>query len=229
MHSNPTLGVLSAVCLGKTGLVSLKKWPSPRDLLNYALVWAQRAEYARATVLRLRHNIHTMSGAGSMIRAEAAIDAVYKNAAPVRRLNRQTIELYKEHSANLVEDFALTLDIKESGWSCTNNAFVVAHTDLMRDFKSLLRQRIRWVRGTIDELRRRKFRKGSRASVLSIIFGLAMVPLFYGLSGIRLDRSGSCGNDIGRHRRTRKQPDCLGGCRSIAGIQRDDARHRTSP
>lgn len=225
MRASPRLGVLSAVCYGKTGLVTFPRLPTstqparhkattpsrPADVLlamlwlfallghwlkaslDYTLVWMQRAEYARAATLRIRRNIHTMSGAGSLIRAEAAIDALLASKTPDDTIDWQNATLYREHAANLVEDFALTLDVKKEGWKCTNNFYVVARTDLMRDFRSLFKQRTRWVRGTVDELRRRKFSRESFVSSLTIIYGLAMIPLFYGLNAlaVRLVMSGN--------------------------------------
>lgn len=211
MRATPRLGVLSAVCFGKTGLVTLPRWsqlfstpqhvvaqrPSVRSVIftlltfivlfgqwlkacvDYALVWMQQAEYTRAASLRLRHNIHTMSGAGSMLRAEAVIDVLSSNLQPGEKIDWKQVKLYREHHANLVEDFALTLDVKRVGWQCTNNFYVVARTDLMRDFTTLIRQRVRWVRGTIDELRRRKYSRESRASTWTVIYGVAMIPLMY--------------------------------------------------
>lgn len=198
MLSNPKLGVLSAVCRGKNGLVPIPPRPAtPRHvkpvrfqgfyawlhyqlillvtLFNKCLVGMQQIEYARAGMVRIRSNIHTMSGAGSIIRAEAILELLSTH----RKQGHTSVFLYQERMDNLVEDFALTLDLKELGWRCTNNAFVIAHTDLMRTLPALLRQRVRWVRGTIDELRRRKFRRGSKLSSWTIIFGLCTMPLFY--------------------------------------------------
>ncbi len=218
MRLTPRLGVLSAVCYGKTGLVSFPRWPSlykaskhlagqthdiqsilfgllcffilfgrwTKAFTDYTLVWMQRAEYTRATMLRLRKNIHTMSGAGSVIRSKAAIDVLYSNVPPGVTIDWKCARLYREHGANLVEDFALTLDIKVARWQCTNNFYVVARTDLMRDFRSLFRQRTRWVRGTIDELRRRKFNRESRVSALTIIYGLTLMASFYVLNALAL-------------------------------------------
>ena len=214
MRSNPRLGVLSAVCFGKTGLLpfprlshlfsrprhAVAQRPTVRSVLfslfaftalfgrwtaafvNYALVWMQQAEYTRAATLRLRQNIHTMSGAGSMLRAEAIVAVLQTDLPPGDTINWQQATLYREHEANLVEDFALTLDVKRAGWLCTNNFYVIARTDLMRDFSSLIRQRIRWVRGTIDELRRRNYSRESRTSTLTVIYGIALIPLMYVLN-----------------------------------------------
>lgn len=199
MDSNAKLGVLSAVCRGKIGLVSMppkptynakriKKGPfygfsalfsrlliTMMVLFNKYLTWMQQIEYARAGAARVRSNIHTMSGAGSIIRAEAVLDLL----ASHREQGYDTVFLYQERTDNLVEDFALTLDLKELGWVCTNNAYVIAHTDLMRSLPALLAQRTRWVRGTIDELRLRKFRPGSRLSSWTLIIGISLMPLFY--------------------------------------------------
>jgi len=185
MRLNPWIGVLSAVCYGKTNLSEPAKhtrWY--KRAMSATILWMQRAEYARAASLRLRRNIHTMSGAGSMIRARAVIDVLWNQKHPAGSIDWNHPELYREHTGNLVEDFALTLDIKRAGWKCANNFYVVARTDLMRDLRSLIKQRTRWVRGTIDELRRRRFSPESRVSSLTVIYGIALIPLFYVINGI---------------------------------------------
>jgi cellulose synthase/poly-beta-1,6-N-acetylglucosamine synthase-like glycosyltransferase len=160
MEYDPKLGGLSAVCQGKTGL---GKGP-----VQKTLTWFQQAEYVRAGFVRFRQNIHTMSGAGSIIRAEAIFDILDDRGV-----------LYKEDPANLVEDFETTLEIKRHGWRCTNNFHTVAHTDLMRTLPSLMRQRLRWVGGTIDEVRRRGWTKETRATILTLVYGYLGVPVFY--------------------------------------------------
>ena len=199
MSFDKKLGVLSAVCEGKKGLASLPSWPPKRaahlddryqntysllvkfvfsfivSIFNMAIIWMQEVEYARAGTLRIRSDIHTMSGAGSIIRAEPILQLL----ASKQQRNTATACLYAERDDNLVEDFTLTLDIKKLGWRCTNNYYSIAHTDLMRTLPTLVRQRKRWVRGTIDELRRRKFSREARTSSLVMIFGLSILPLFY--------------------------------------------------
>ena len=198
LATDSKLGVLSAVCSGKRGLVSLPSQPPSQArhldnryrrsrwslryllalivaLFNMGVVWSQQVEYARAGLLRLRSDIHTMSGAGSIIRAEAIVDLLEDH----RRRGKSSVYLYEEREDNLVEDFTLTLDLKKLGWKCTNNFRALADTDLMRTLPALIRQRTRWVRGTIDELRRRKFSREARLSSWTIIFGLLILPLFY--------------------------------------------------
>jgi cellulose synthase/poly-beta-1,6-N-acetylglucosamine synthase-like glycosyltransferase len=199
MSVDKKLGVLSAVCEGKKGLAPMPSWPPKpaahlddkyqtatrqtiRFILSFivacfnkAIVWMQEVEYARAGTLRIRSDIHTMSGAGSIIRAEPILQLL----ASHQQRSIETACLYAERADNLVEDFTLTLDIKKLGWRCTNNYYSIAHTDLMRTLPTLVRQRKRWVRGTIDELRRRKFSREARTSSLVMIFGISILPLFY--------------------------------------------------
>ncbi|HUC20977.1 MAG TPA: glycosyltransferase family 2 protein [Candidatus Polarisedimenticolaceae bacterium] len=160
MNADEHLGGLSAVCRGKPGLGA--NWRQK------ILAWYQCAEYARAGFVRMRKNIHTMSGAGSVMRIEAVLHVL-----------RDRGVLYVEAPWNLVEDFETTLEIKRHGWRATNNFHTVAHTDLMLTLHMLLRQRIRWVGGTIDELRRRGWKRESRASIATLIYGFMGMPLFY--------------------------------------------------
>lgn len=209
LHSDGKLGGLSAVCRGKR---SLTEWPLPqpepdkighhgrpswpkraqyslthptaflRAATSATLYWFQMAEYARAGELRLRTNIHTMAGAGSIMRTQAIFDVLESRP-----------NLYAERPDNLVEDYELTLEMKRWGWRCTNNYHCIAHTDLMPTLPILLRQRIRWVRGTITELRRRGWRPETRASILTIAYGYLSLPLYWLLNGFffyRLTQSG---------------------------------------
>jgi cellulose synthase/poly-beta-1,6-N-acetylglucosamine synthase-like glycosyltransferase len=183
MIYDPELGGLSAVCQGKRGL-GKNPWQK-------ALTWLQCAEYVRAGFVRIRKNIHTMSGAGSIIRSQAIFQILDDRGT-----------LYKEHSENLVEDFETTLEIKrhlvagppadQGGWpggdapthkprrwKCTNNYHTVAHTDLMRTLPDLMRQRRRWVGGTIDEVRRRGWTRETRATITTIVYGYLGIPVFY--------------------------------------------------
>jgi cellulose synthase/poly-beta-1,6-N-acetylglucosamine synthase-like glycosyltransferase len=153
MRSNFRLGGVSASCLGKRGL---GKGARQRTLTMF-----QEIEYARHRFARFRRNVHTMSGAGSF----------YRSVALQRLLDAQG-KVFREDSKNLVEDFQTTLELKQSGWSVTSNEHCVAHTDLMLTLPALLKQRQRWVRGTVDELRRRGWNRHTRDSILTLILGL---------------------------------------------------------
>jgi biofilm PGA synthesis N-glycosyltransferase PgaC len=160
LEGNPKLGGVSAVCRAKPGLGS--------NLYQRTLAWLQSAEYTRAGATRMRYNIHTLSGAGSVLRAEAVMDVV-----------RARGSLYDERRNNLVEDYEATLEIKRYGWDCTNNYHCVAYTDLMLSMRTLLRQRIRWVRGSVDELRRRGWKPETKMSILTLAYAMLGMPLFY--------------------------------------------------
>lgn len=160
MWHRPEVGAVSTVCDGKKGLG--KNWSEK------TLATLQRLEYARAGFTRIRLNIHTMSGAGSMIRMQAAMDVIESRG-----------ELFAQRMDNLVEDFETTLEIKRLGWKCVNNYYCHVQTDLMVTLPSLMKQRIRWVHGTINELRRRGWKKESWLSALTMWYALLSIPVFY--------------------------------------------------
>lgn len=201
MDRDPNLGGLSVVCQGKKNLVRWPRWRSSKERVeawirrhpfwydaqprvvvtallwlwawtcafgSSALMWAQRAEYVRAGFVRLRKNVHTLSGAGSVMRSIAILEILDERG-----------HLYVEHAQNLVEDFEATLAIKRRWWTCTNNCYLVAYTDLMPNIRTLFRQRIRWVGGTINELRRRGWARETRVSILTLVYGYLGMPLFY--------------------------------------------------
>jgi cellulose synthase/poly-beta-1,6-N-acetylglucosamine synthase-like glycosyltransferase len=159
LNYDENLGGVSAVCRGKSGLGT--------TVWQKVLAWFQAAEYARASRTRLRADIHTMSGAGSLLRIEAILDVIHDRGV-----------FYRIPSSK-VEDFETTLATKEFGWKCANNFHCAAYTDLMLSIPALLKQRIRWVSGTIDELRLRGWRPETRLSILSLTSATIILPLFY--------------------------------------------------
>ena len=154
LERDTAIGGVSAACLGKP-----IRGDSPWS--NLILLF-QQVEYGRFAATRLRRNIHTMSGAGSFYRAAALND-----------LLRQRPDVFEERESNLVEDYETTLALKMLGWRITSNQGCIAYTDLMPTMQMLLAQRIRWVRGTVDEWRRYGW---CRATYLSIISMILSVP-----------------------------------------------------
>lgn len=159
LRNDEQLGGLGVVCLGKEGL---------GRGAQRMLAWMQRVEYARAGYLRVRREAHTLPGAGSFIRGEAVLQIL-----------RDRGILFDQRPSNLVEDFELTLEIKRHGWRCRTNYWCVAKTDLMPTISGLLKQRTRWVRGTVDELRRRGWQRETRGSIALMWYGLFSLPVFY--------------------------------------------------
>ncbi len=77
---------------------------------------------------------------------------------------------------NRVEDYILTLELKDLGWDVKSYHDMVSWSDVPLDLKTLRKQRERWYSGTVDVLRTRGLRKHSRYEVFTVI--LLMVNLF---------------------------------------------------
>ena len=161
LERSPDLGGLSATCLGDL----------PADTSRWGRIvgWFQRAEYCRYAYTRVRTNIHTMSGAGALYRAEALDDLIDLRGA-----------VFDERPSNLVEDYETTLALRDAGWQCTTNAHCIAYTQLETTVRGLVRQRQRWVRGTVDELRRRgRPDRHTWSSIAQIVLGAVALPWVY--------------------------------------------------
>ncbi|MBC7746736.1 glycosyltransferase family 2 protein [Pedobacter sp.] len=159
------LGGVSATCIGKS--------IEAQTLWQKMILLMQKIEYSRYAVMRIRVDVHTMSGAGSFYRATA-----------LNQLLSERLNIFDERNTNLVEDFATTLDLKDLGWKITTNEKCVAFTDLMPTVRQLLRQRERWVRGTTDELRARGWRASTWKSIIQLqlaILGLVVPLIWVGL------------------------------------------------
>jgi cellulose synthase/poly-beta-1,6-N-acetylglucosamine synthase-like glycosyltransferase len=68
---------------------------------------------------------------------------------------------------SLVEDYVLTLDLRRRGWRVRAGSRMIAYTDSMTSLGALWRQRIRWTRGTIEELRKEGWKPWTRADILA--------------------------------------------------------------
>lgn len=174
MRAQQRVGGVSAACLGRRRLGETR-WERTLTLF-------QEIEYARHHAARFRRNVHTMSGAGSFYRAAAAQDI----------LNDRGM-LFREDAGNLVEDYETTLELKEHGWRVTSNYHCVAHTDLMMTLGQLIKQRTRWICGTVDELRRRGLRKSTWSSIAALFIGTVGTLLVMGWSAWNIQRIISLG------------------------------------
>lgn len=152
MDADPGLGGVSATCYGRSGL-----W---HNLWQRYLAGMQIIEYGRYAHTRSRQTVHTMAGAGSFYRTAALQDLVDARG-----------EVFWQHHGNLVEDYETTLALKEAGWRITANQYCVAYTDLMPRLGDLVRQRERWVRGTLDIMRQRGWNRYTRLSIAQYVLG----------------------------------------------------------
>lgn len=133
---NWNVAALSSAFIAKRGLA--------RSWREAVVMWPQAAEYMRYQDSQLGRQVHCVSGTGNMLRV-GALDGL--------REERKVI--WDERS--LVEDFEVTLALRSVGWDCRKSKRFVAYTDLMPTLPMLWRQRLRWQRGTFDELRRYGF------------------------------------------------------------------------
>jgi len=72
---------------------------------------------------------------------------------------------------NLVEDYRLTLDLKDIGWQVKSSLDMISWSDVplkLRGKAGLWDQRQRWYSGTIDELRLRRLKRHSRYEIFTI-------------------------------------------------------------
>lgn len=137
----------------KRGAVCARYWAKP----GKGLVWRlQRLEYARFDDMRdLRGwKVQVASGAAVMYRGSALLDVCAREGRSVPWDVR-----------SLIEDYALTLDLKTHGWTVASSATAHVLTDTPATFRELWKQRLRWGRGGVDEVRKRGFTKATRRDV----------------------------------------------------------------
>lgn len=110
----------------------------------------QRIEYARYDDARELRNwkVTVASGAAVMYRKDA-LDLLLK----------KTGQPFPWDNNSLIEDYCLTLDIREMGWKVVAARGAHVLTDTPQNFRDLWDQRQRWGRGGFEEVRKRGFRK----------------------------------------------------------------------
>jgi len=72
---------------------------------------------------------------------------------------------------SLVEDYRLTLELKDLGWGVKSSLEMISWSDVplrIRGKGGLFDQRQRWYSGTVDELRKRGIKKNSRYEAFTI-------------------------------------------------------------
>lgn len=153
----------------------------------------QRLEYARYDDLReLRGwRVNVASGAAAMYRQVALQEVVELRVKP---------EPWDNES--LIEDYALTLDLRTRGWRVGAAPEAHVYTEPPTTFRELWRQRLRWGRGGMDECLKRGWSLATRRDILAYtLFSLSVffrflwitmvvlmvmyqVPLRYALIGL---------------------------------------------
>jgi cellulose synthase/poly-beta-1,6-N-acetylglucosamine synthase-like glycosyltransferase len=172
------------------GAVCARYWAAGRGGLVHRL---QRLEYARYDDMReLRGwRVNVASGAAAMYRQSALTDVVALRGKP---------EPWDNES--LIEDYALTLDLKTRGWRVGAAPEAHVYTEPPATFRELWTQRLRWGRGGMDECLKRGWTAATRRDIgayalfsLSVFFRVLWItmivlmlvydiPLRYALIGL---------------------------------------------
>lgn len=160
---NEQVGALSSAFIGKKGLAE--------TVWQRVMMWPQAAEYQRYQDSMIRSEIHCVSGTANLMRVDA-LDGLRDERKGVIWDNR-----------SLVEDYEVTLALRRSGWHCRKSKRFIAYTDLMPGVRALWKQRLRWQRGTFDELRRHGWTKYTRMDwIKQAAHGLLMLLHVAGLA-----------------------------------------------
>lgn len=121
------------------------------------LQWFQYLEYERfAHEVERTHRVMVMTGTGSVIRMDAlrvVRDSRYLGVLPG--------EGYYDESA-VTEDNEMSLALKSCGYKLASPKECSTTTELMGTWHDLQKQRIRWYRGALDNLRTYGFTKVTR-------------------------------------------------------------------
>jgi len=153
LEEDPKLG---AVC-ARTHLTPLASDASISEKIWWHL---QRLEYATADSRRVERldSIQILAGSCVMYRMDAL-----RQVAKYRGNG----QFYDE--ANLIEDYELTLTLKELGWKTTIGIKMHSWTDVPLSLRVHWQQRIRWARSHVDTLRQKGWNKVTRRDILGHI------------------------------------------------------------
>lgn len=166
LRADTIQGLLESILAERTrAAVCARYWAKDGTGMAWRL---QRLEYARYDDTRELRNwrVQVASGAASLYRGRVlrrVVDA-YQRPGP-----------WDDHS--LIEDYALTLDIKTLGYQVRAAAGAQVLTDTPADFRSLWQQRLRWGRGGVDECRKRGWTTATRRDISCyglFLFGMVL-------------------------------------------------------
>lgn len=135
LDADPALGAVSGLFIGD----------QPRGLLQRF----QANEYTRySTQVRASGRVAVVTGTASMFRTEALREVAEARGGSLPGICGDVYD-----RAAITEDSELTLALKSLGWSLTSPGACVCFTELMPTWGDLHRQRVRWYKGMLDNLR----------------------------------------------------------------------------
>lgn len=138
LNSDEKIGALSSSFEGKKELFEQKNF----------FYYLQNIEYVKYHQCQLKKQVSVISGTGNLIRMRALLAVKEKFG-------------YFWDNNSLVEDYSLTLNLKNLNYKVFKSRSYIVYTDLMPDMKSLWKQRVRWQRGTFEELFKRRVCKNT--------------------------------------------------------------------
>ena len=121
----------------------------------------QAMEYVRYDYVRhfREGKVSVLSGTGVVFRSSAL--------PPGKPWNEES----------LVEDFALTLSLKRRGWKVKAGDRALVYTDTMPTLRTFWRQRLRWLRGTFEELHREGWQTHTQRDILMQFVSVGVIGL----------------------------------------------------
>lgn len=155
LEENPALG---AVC-SRAGVAP----PPSKTSLWERIIWQiQHLEYGHFDSQRIETlgRIKVVHGMAAVYRLESL-----RQVAAYRK-QRWGIKDQFYAEDNLVEDYELTLCLKELCWGVTVAMGMLAWTNVPLSVRALWRQRLRWLRGGVDSLRRHGWDKATKWDIL---------------------------------------------------------------
>jgi cellulose synthase/poly-beta-1,6-N-acetylglucosamine synthase-like glycosyltransferase len=160
LEEDPALGAICA----RTHLTPLAKSAHLSEKIWWHL---QRLEYATADSRRVERldNIQILAGSCVMYRMDAL-----KQVARYRGNG----QFYDE--GNLIEDYELTLTLKELGWKVTIGIKMHSWTDVPLSLRVHWQQRIRWARSHVDTLRKKGLNKVTRRDIVGHVIFCLLLP-----------------------------------------------------
>lgn len=176
---NPRVGAVGGVFYGHRP----KGW----------LQWCQSLEYARyAHEIERTQRVMVLTGTASIIRKAALYEVV------LARDNNSLPGEYVYDMSAITEDNELTLALKTCGWTLASPKECKTYTELMGTVKDLQKQRIRWYRGALDNLKSYGLTKVTKrywfqqfmltlsTITFFIYLGLMATDLIIGVAGLSL-------------------------------------------
>lgn len=149
---------LAAIC-SRAGVAPFPAGKSPWQKLLWSL---QRLEYAGFDAHRVETHgaIKVIHGMCALYRTQAL-----QQIAQSREDLFGLWQVFRED--NLVEDYDLTLALKEQGWRVSASMEMRAWTEVPLRLRDLWAQRLRWNRGGVDSLREHRWNRATRWDIMN--------------------------------------------------------------